>query len=265
MDKHKRRIIFWVALGMFLIGGVMAGRYIVEKGYYESPGTLGEIDLGDTCFLGWLPMIGRAIENYQMDNEGRNPDDLELLNEFYGLGQMICEYVYRGADLTSESPADLILVYDKAGNHAGYRNVLSVRKANFFVDGTEVSRAEYGTECVSLLMSRAAAELDIRLDGVNCLYVDENGRFLVYGGQVDAEMFQENFNQLVLEFKTGLISEERISIFVKDVEQDRWERKAWVSLNSRVQQVSEDEFVKLVEWDNEVRKGLGLAEKAIGK
>jgi len=262
MDKHKRRLVFLVVLGMFLIGGVMMGRYVLERGYYEAPGTLSEIGLGDMCLLAWLPMIERAIESYQREFEGENPDDLEILVEQYGLGQMTCEYVYRGADLTAEAPVGLIVVYDKAGNHSGYRNVLWAREAvEFLVDETEVNREEYLSVCASVLMSRDMAELDIRLDDDDCLQVDEDGRYLVYGRQVAVEEYREVFNQLVLEYKSGLVAEERLGIWVKNVENDWWERKAWVRRHRQVQQVDEEVFVRLIERDNEIRRELGLAEK----
>jgi len=135
----------------------------------------------------------------------------------------------------------------------------------FLVEETEVRRGEYRTECVAVLMSREAADLDIRLDGENYLHVDANGRYLVYDRQVEAEEYREVFNQLLLEFKTGQVSEERLSIWVKDVENDWWERKAWVRRGRQVQQVNEAEFAGLIERDNEMRRELGLAEKEAGK
>ena len=262
MDKRTRRFIGLLILGAFLIGGLLAGVYVVQRGYSVMPGALGEMELGDTCFFMCLPMIEQAIKDYQLEHEGKNPEELTGLYQRYGLGWMRCKYVYRGADLTSEAPAELILVYDQAGNHLGYRNILWARGAvDFLVDETEVTRAEYRTECVTALMSREMADLDIRLDEANYLQVDANGRYLVYNRQVDAEEYRKIFNQLLLGYKSGPVAEERLGIWVKNVQNDWWERKAWVRRSHLVQRVSEAEFAGLIERDNEIRRQLGLAEK----
>jgi len=265
MDRQRRRYILLMFAGMILIGGLLAGVFVVQRGFSVLPGTLGEIDAGETCLLVWLPMIERAIGEYQMTHEGENPDDLAILYEQYGLERTTCEYVYRGADVTAAAPAGMILVYDQAGNHPGYRNVLSARKVDFLVDETAVSRAEYRTVCVSVLMSREPNELDIRRDGEYYLHVDANGRYLVDGLPVAPEKFMDVFRQLVLDYKSGEVADEQLEIWVKNVAKDWWERKAWVRRHRQAQQVGEEEFVRLIERDNEIRRELGLAEKEKGK
>jgi len=265
MDRQRQRYILLMFAGVILIGGLLAGVFVVQRGYSVLPGTLGEIDAGETCLLVWLPMIERAIGDYQAQHEGENPDDLAILYEQYGLGRMSCDYVYRGADLTAAAPADMILVYDQEGNHPGYRNVLSARKVDFLVDENAVSRAEYRTVCVSALMSRDPNELDIRRDKEYYLHVDANGRYLVDGLPVAPEKFMDVFRQLVLDYKSGKVADQQLEIWVKNVAKDWWERKAWVRRSRRFQRVSETEFAGWIERDNEIRRELGLAEKEKGK
>jgi len=83
-----------------------------------------------------LKKIGRIIFDYQKNNEGKNPPDLQTLVDLdilspwdlvcpassFGVGQ--CSYEYRGADLYSGLPKDLILAYDKQPGHKGRRNIL---------------------------------------------------------------------------------------------------------------------------------------------
>ena len=88
-----------------------------------------------------LRQIGLGIIMYQSDNNGKSPPNLEVLIKGYDLtpemfvcpssgdkeGQ--CSYVYRGADLNETAKPQMVVAYDKKGNHrSGKRNVL-------FVDG----------------------------------------------------------------------------------------------------------------------------------
>jgi prepilin-type processing-associated H-X9-DG protein len=77
--------------------------------------------------------IGRALLIYANDYDDTFPPDLETLihkAEMPPRG-LICpaaelreSYVYRGAGLTTSAIPMMITVYEKAGNHAGGRNVL---------------------------------------------------------------------------------------------------------------------------------------------
>jgi prepilin-type processing-associated H-X9-DG protein len=79
-----------------------------------------------------LRCIGTAIMLYQNDHRDKNPPNLETLIEtaYIPAQSLICpashdKYVYRGADLSSSTSSNMILVYDKLECHRGkYRNVL---------------------------------------------------------------------------------------------------------------------------------------------
>lgn len=80
--------------------------------------------------------IGKVIQQYQAEHEGKNPATLEeLLNgnsltawdlvcpaSSAGIGE--CSYVYRGSDLYAYVPEEMIVAYDRAPWHKGRRNVL---------------------------------------------------------------------------------------------------------------------------------------------
>lgn len=89
-----------------------------------------------------LRAIGRAILKYQIGNHGCNPPDFKTLlrsTDELTAWQFICpvcpepvgrtSYVYRGPDLDSDAPAEMILAYDRSPVHKGRRNIL-------FVDGS---------------------------------------------------------------------------------------------------------------------------------
>jgi len=84
-----------------------------------------------------LRQIGNAIAMYQNDFNGKNPPSLDVLVQTEGLNAdaLACPsaisqkaegaFVYRGKDLCAASSSDMIVAYEKAGNHpGGYRNVL---------------------------------------------------------------------------------------------------------------------------------------------
>jgi len=84
-----------------------------------------------------LNAIGRMIVMYRNEFENKMPPDLETLCEAEGMDQRallcpssddepgMCSYIYRGSDLSADSPDEMIVVYDKIENHnSEYRNVL---------------------------------------------------------------------------------------------------------------------------------------------
>jgi hypothetical protein len=83
-----------------------------------------------------LEIIGDMISKYQDNHKGKNPPDLETLVTLGYLDSkmLICpaddeegiqnSYVYRGEDLTIDTQDDLILIYDKHGNHGSKMNFL---------------------------------------------------------------------------------------------------------------------------------------------
>ncbi|MBI9019015.1 MAG: hypothetical protein JEZ07_17325 [Phycisphaerae bacterium] len=84
-----------------------------------------------------LRLIYIAIKQYQDDNQGKNPEslqhlvDLELITPWelvcpvspYAVGDS--SFGYRGADLDSRAPKELILAFDKRAVHNQRRNVLT--------------------------------------------------------------------------------------------------------------------------------------------
>ena len=81
--------------------------------------------------------IGKAFMMYQNDFDGQNPPDLQALVETVDVDAsvLVCpctddkegeiSYIYRGADLDSSAPGDMILAYDKHENHPnGSINIL---------------------------------------------------------------------------------------------------------------------------------------------
>ena len=108
-----------------------------------------------------LTQIGRAIRLYMDEHDGTMPPDLQTLVSATdwlqprGLvfltsdDQSIpgdCSYVYRGAGLCASSPADMIVAYDKCGNHGTERNVLFVanwaKQRKFGIPGAMLYSAE---------------------------------------------------------------------------------------------------------------------------
>jgi len=88
---------------------------------------------------GQLGVIDKSIMMYQNDSDGQNPPDLQTLVETVDVDprSLICpctddkegeiSYIYRGADLDSSAPDDMVLAYDKLENHRyGSINVLFV-------------------------------------------------------------------------------------------------------------------------------------------
>ncbi len=83
-----------------------------------------------------LRRIGNGLAMYHNDNDGKNPPTLKPLVDEEGVPSesLICPavrarggkeiYLYRGVDLDDHSPANMIIAYERKGNHKGYRNVL---------------------------------------------------------------------------------------------------------------------------------------------
>ncbi len=83
-----------------------------------------------------LKLIGKKISEYTKANKGVYPPTLETLVELkkitvwelvcpvspFPVGQ--CSYIYRGNDLYTGVPPELIVAYDKVTGHKGRRNVL---------------------------------------------------------------------------------------------------------------------------------------------
>jgi len=83
-----------------------------------------------------LITIGQALAAYQQRSDGRNPPRLEVLVETgmvnpwvlvcpagpFGVGES--SYVYRGGDLSSLAPHNMIVAYDKKPWHKQRRNIL---------------------------------------------------------------------------------------------------------------------------------------------
>ena len=74
--------------------------------------------------------IAKYIETYQFTHKGSNPPSLKTLLEMdIGPNMLVCgssdddpdqgdvSFAYRGADLNDKAPVEMILVYDKQGNH----------------------------------------------------------------------------------------------------------------------------------------------------
>lgn len=88
-----------------------------------------------------LAKIYAALTHYQVTHEGKNPPRLHDLEGIDGLTawNFICPagsagigespWVWRGADLDENAPAQMILAYDTKPVHKGRRNIL-------FADGS---------------------------------------------------------------------------------------------------------------------------------
>jgi prepilin-type processing-associated H-X9-DG protein len=88
---------------------------------------------GATVCASQLKQLGLAVINYACDNQDSYPPDLEALAKKQDVATKILAcpvshtpYIYRGADLTGKQvKSEMVLAYDKAGNHpGGLRNVL---------------------------------------------------------------------------------------------------------------------------------------------
>jgi len=87
-----------------------------------------ELDNETMCYS-QLSGIGKSIMMYQHDFGEQNPPDLQILVEKADVDPraFVCRctddkageisYIYRGADLDSSAPGDMILAYDKLKNH----------------------------------------------------------------------------------------------------------------------------------------------------
>lgn len=83
-----------------------------------------------------LKLIGKKIKEYQKENDGKFPPNLETLIEQKKITvwELVCpvspfavgdsSYIYRGDDLYVGVPDELIVAYDKIDSHKGRRNVL---------------------------------------------------------------------------------------------------------------------------------------------
>ena len=114
-----------------------------------------------------LRAIGRAILCYQQNNQGCNPPGFKaLLSDADDLTawQFICpvgpepigqsSYVYRGADLDGDAPAEMILAYDRSAVHKGRRNVL-------FADGRVTRPTESDFEKAIVRDNQLRGEFDL--------------------------------------------------------------------------------------------------------
>ncbi len=83
-----------------------------------------------------LKLIGKKIKEYQKLNDGSFPPSLETLIELkmITVWELVCpvspfpvgesSYIYRGDDLYTGVPDELIVAYDKINGHKTRRNVL---------------------------------------------------------------------------------------------------------------------------------------------
>ncbi len=83
-----------------------------------------------------LKLIGEKIAEYQKNHDGMFPPSLDTLVELemitvwelvcpvspFPVGQ--CSYFYRGADLFTGVPKEMVVAYDKVNGHKERRNIL---------------------------------------------------------------------------------------------------------------------------------------------
>ncbi|MHC4308687.1 MAG: hypothetical protein ACYSSN_01965 [Planctomycetota bacterium] len=214
-----------------------------------------------------LETIGERIEIYQNQNSGQNPPSLNVVNHFsqaelykhanagdankYEGGE--CSYVYRGEDLDANTPVNLILAYDRSGNHLGCRNVLFSKPQRIFYLGiNEVSKEEYDNFCKRILRSydpnisiHVKGWKDTRTNIVSADYYTEE-QYRTVCRAILNDYNSTDIQIIILEAKTANAG---IS-------------KAFIE-EKRVKNMCEEDFLNIISFDNKLRQELGLPQKSI--
>ncbi len=229
-----------------------------------------------------LGIIGEYIESYQNQNRGRNPPSLNVVNPFsqaelykyanvgdannYEGGE--CSYVYRGEDLDANSPANLILAYDKFGNHKGFRHVLFAKPRrifhvgrndvskeeydNFFVGRNEVSKEEYDNFCKRVL-GIYDPNIEIHVKGWK-----DTATISVSSDYYTEEQYRTVCRTILNDYNSVDIE---IEIFEKALTDGVWTSIACIE-KKRVENICEEDFLNIISADNNIRQELGLPKKA---
>ncbi len=214
-----------------------------------------------------LQTIGERIEIYQNQNSGRNPPSLNVVNPFsqaelykfanvddankYEGGE--CSYIYRGEDLDANTPANLILAYDRYGNHNDCRNVLYAKPQRIFYLGTkEVSKEEYDNYCKRILRTYDP-NIIIHIKG----WKDTRTNI------VSADYYtEEEYRTVCRDILNDYNSTDIQIIILEETTTNAGISKAFIE-EKRVENVWEGDFLNIISADNKIRQELGLPHKPI--
>jgi hypothetical protein len=214
-----------------------------------------------------LNITGVWIEMYQDQNSGRNPPSLKVVNpisqaEWYKYANVgdankyeggECSYVYRGEDLDANAPANLILAYDKFGNHKGFRHVLFAKPRRIFhVGRNDVSKEEYDNFCKRVL-GTYDPNIEIHVKGWK-----DTATISVSSNYNTEEQYRTVCRAILNDYNSVDIE---IEILKKALTDGVWTSIAWIE-EKRVENICEEDFLNIISADNKIRQELGLPKKS---
>lgn len=230
-----------------------------------------------------LGIIGEYIETHQNQNSGRNPPSLNVVNPFpqaelykyanvgdannYEGGE--CSYVYRGEDLDANAPANLILAYDKFGNHKGFQHVLFAKPRRIFhVNRNDVSKEEYDNFCVGRnevskeeydnFCKRVLGTYDPNIE-VHVKGWKDTRTYIVSADNYTEEEYRTVCRTILNDYNSVDIE---IEILKKALTDGVWTSIAWIE-DKRVEKIFEEDFLNIISFDNKIRQEFGLPQKSL--
>ncbi len=158
-------------------------------------------------------------------------------------------YVYRGLDLPVDAPTDMIIAYDRIGNHEGWQNVLFSKYKIFFnIDNKPVNEQVYKNTCLKYLESYKPGVLII-------VWQTNNTKRIIDTNLMDEAQFHTICKKIRKDYISGVLRVDSISrIWVREI------NKCYAG-KVRVRSLDPEDFEKAIQRDNELRKELGLPTK----
>jgi hypothetical protein len=164
-----------------------------------------------------------------------------------------CSYVYRGEDLDANTPANLILAYDRFGNHNDCRNVLYAKPQRIFYLGTkEVNKEEYDNYCKRILRSYDPN-----------IWITVKGWKDALTREVSADFYTEEQYRAVCRAILNDYNSTDIQIIVFEATTTNAGISKAAIIEKRVENVWEGDFLNIISADNKIRQELGLPQKPI--
>jgi len=222
-----------------------------------------------------LESIGELIEWYQQQSGGANPPSLQVLlsteekyrhsapgkvldwqpvdppdeGRFWPLlrcptqphGQEEHSYIYRGDDLSSDAPEQMVLVYDKAGNHNTIQNVLFARPSMvFLVKLRSVTEQEYKKACLEYLeLYRPQVLITVR---------QNNEEIAIDTSQIKQAEFHTLCEKIRKDYASGVLPPKSISVSVWGGQNPSWNPTCQARM-LRVKSLPPQEFEKAIQHE----------------